>query len=184
MGKAKINTAERNRVHSILKSSYNKNKDAKNDLASQGYVLDEQLSGKRAKVFTGPDGKPSIVYRGTNTIQDVGTDMLVSIGLGKYTNRVKHSKKVHDEVKQKYKTNEVDTYGHSLGGYLAENVGAKGNIVTYNKASIGGKVTNPKQTDIRTKNDVVSQFTPKHDNLVEIKGSKDPLKTHSLDILK
>jgi len=184
MGKEKkISPAAKSNLHTILNASYTNKKTAKIDLAKKGYTLDHKLSGKRAKVFLDPEGNPSIVYTGTKTIQDVGTDIKFVAGFKK-SKRMKHSKKVFKRVKKKYGTNNIDLYGHSLGGLLAENIPTKGNVVTYNKASRGEKVTNKKQTDIRTKYDVVSLLTPKHKNSIRIKGIKNPLKTHSIDMLK
>jgi hypothetical protein len=179
---AKVN--EKKRIHAILSSSYQDNKKASETLAKHGYTLDNSLSGQRAKVFTDQNGKAHVVYRGTQNGGDVLTDIALTLGQGKKTNRVKHSKKVYKQAQEKYGHQDVDTYGHSLGGYLAENSGNnKGKIVTFNKASIGEKAK-PNQVDIRTKNDVVSMFTPKHKNLIEINGNKNVLKSHSVDVLK
>ena len=184
MGKSAASTPEqRRRLHSILKSSYGNNKDAEANLAKEGYTLDKSLSGKRAKVFTDAEGKPKIVYKGTQSIQDVGTDIALTLGLGKHTKRFKHAKKVKKSVQEKYKTDNIDTYGHSLGGYLAENVGTKGKVTTYNKASVGEKVHNKGQEDVRTKHDLVSAMSPKHKGTTVLKGSRDVLATHNLDQL-
>lgn len=185
MGKSKktIDKAEKARVHGIMSASYERNRDAEKRLAAQGYTLDKQLSGRRAKVFVDPNGKASVVYRGTQNAGDVLSDIALSVGLGKYTNRVKHSKKVYKQTQQKYGHHDVDTYGHSLGGYLAENVGNKsGQVTTFNKASIGSK-PGKNQIDIRTNTDLISMMTPKHKGLVEMKGSSNPLKSHSVDSL-
>jgi predicted dienelactone hydrolase len=74
--------------------------------------------------------------------------------------------------------------GHSLGGYLAENSGAHGNIATFNKASVGSKNKNSKQIDVRTKRDLVSMFTPKKKSNITIGSrSQNPLTEHTTDSL-
>ena len=167
-----------------LDASYKDNETAKSMLSKQGFSLDEQLSGKRAKVFLDAKGQPTVSFRGTKTKKDMVTDALIMAGLGKYTKRVKHSKKVIKEVEAKYKQ-PSGAIGHSLGGYLAENSGAKGKIVTYNKAATGRNKHNKNQTDIRTNKDLVSILTKKKGNNVTL-GSKswNPLTAHSTKSLK
>ena len=70
---------------------------------------------------------------------------------------MKHTKKVARQAEEKYKN--VNAFGHSLGGILAEKSGVAGRIVTYNKASLGDKSSKRKkgrQTDVRTTGDLVS----------------------------
>lgn len=167
-----------------LDASYQDNDTAKKTLSKQGLKLDEQLSGKRAKVFVNAEGKPTVSFRGTNNKRDIITDALIMGGLGKYTNRVKHSKKVIKEVENKY-NQPSGAIGHSLGGYLAENSGAKGNITTYNKLATGMNKKNKKQTDIRTNKDIASILTRKSRNNVELRSkSNNPFISHSTKSLK
>ena len=171
-------------VKTGLDASYQDNNQAKRTLAKQGFTLDEQLSGQRAKVFVDPSGKPVVSYRGTSNKKDVITDALIMAGLGKHTKRVKHSKKVMREVEKKY-NQPAGAIGHSLGGYLAENSGAKGKIVTYNKAATGRKIKNKNQTDIKTNKDLVSILTRKKKNNVTLKSkSWNPFTAHSTKSLK
>ena len=167
-----------------IDASYKNNETAKNMLSKQGFSLDEQLSGQRAKVFTNPKGEPVVAFRGTANKKDMVTDALIMAGLGKYTKRVKHSKKVIKQVEDKYKQ-KVGAIGHSLGGYLAENSNAKGKIVTYNKAATGQNKYNKNQTDIRTKKDLVSILTKKKGNNITLKSkSWNPFVAHSTKSLK
>lgn len=171
-------------LQSVLDASYESNENAEKILKRKGYTLDKDLSGERAKVFTDKAGNPHVVYRGTQNRHDVATDALLMVGLGAHTNRIKHTKKIQKQAAKKY-GKPVNAYGHSLGGYLAENSGAKGKITTFNKASNGTKVKNNRQTDVRTHTDLVSLLTPKTGTKkVVIKGSLDPLKSHSVDALK
>lgn len=171
-------------LKSGLKASYmgNNNK-AEEELLKSGYTLDKEMSGKRAKVYTDTDGKPTIAYRGTNNFHDIITDFAIPLGLAQHTKRMAHSKTLAKKVEEKYGQS-ANAVGHSLGGYLAENSGAHGNIATFNKASVGGKNKNSKQIDIRTKRDLVSIFTPKKKSNITIASrSKNPLKEHTTDSL-
>jgi hypothetical protein len=167
-----------------LDASYKDNKTAGSMLSKQGFSLDDQLSGQRAKVFVDGEGKPVVSFRGTSNKKDMVTDALIMAGLGKYTNRVKHSKKVIKEVEAKYKQPSA-AIGHSLGGYLAENSGAKGKIVTYNKGATGQNKYNKNQIDIRTNKDLASILTKKNRNNVTLNSkSNNPFVAHSTKSLK
>ena len=103
--------------------------------------------------------------------------------IGKYTKRVKHSKKVVNDVKNKYGEG-PQAIGHSLGGYLAENSGAK-NVVTYNKLALPFQSKNPFQTDIRTSNDMASVFSNRKNKNITLKSkSWNPFVAHSTKSLK
>ena len=166
-------------LKNALKSSYLSNDKAEKELQKFGYTLDKDLSGQRAKVYTDANGKPTIVYRGTNNLKDWVTNLSIPLGLAHTTNRVKHSKMVAKQVEAKY-GQPANAVGHSLGGYLAEVSGANGNVVTYNKASVGTPKRNAHQIDIRTSRDVVSMLTPKNTNDITIRsaaiGTKVPVK--------
>ena len=171
----------------VLKASYEPNKKAKKTLAKSGFELDKKLSGQRAKVFTDRVGRGNVSFRGTNNLHDVATDLSIGVGLLPITKRFKHTKKVMRQAQQKY--GDVNTMSHSLGGILSERSGARGNIITYNKASLGDKSSKRKkgrQTDIRTKGDIVSVLTPAHSSNITLENNKPHyiLKMHGLGHLK
>ena len=169
----------------VLKASYEPNKKAKKTLAKSGFELDKKLSGQRAKVFTNKTGQGNVVFRGTDNIHDVGTDLSLGVGLIPVTKRMKHTKKVARKAEAKY--GDVNAFGHSIGGFLAEKSGVSGNIVTYNKATLGAKNRKKKrQVDIRTKGDIVSVLTPAHSSNITLENNKPHyiLKTHGLGHLK
>ena len=166
----------------ILNSSYQKNKKAEKTLLKSGYKLDKNLSGERAKVFIDDNNQASIVYRGTANKSDVMTDLAIPFNALGQTKRLKHTKKIAQKVKDKY-GGEVNAYGHSLGGILAERSGVGGNIITYNKASRGSNkgTRNKKQIDVRTTGDLVSVLTPHHERKKVIKsGTINPLDAHGM----
>jgi hypothetical protein len=123
------------------------------------HTYDYNLSNMDSKVFVDKvTGKPTIVHRGTQNLRDVGTDLAIGLGLGKYTKRVKDAKRLTKKVENKYGQS-ANAVGHSLGGYLAENSDAHGNITTLNKAvgiaDIGTKKNSKRQIDIHVKNDLI-----------------------------
>lgn len=170
-------------LKSGLGASYMKNDKAEEELKKSGYTLDKELSGERAKVYTDSNGQPTIAYRGTQNFHDVLTDFAIPLGLAQRTKRMQHSKTLTKKVEEKY-GQPANAVGHSLGGYLAENSGAHGNIATFNKASVGSKNKNAKQVDIRTKRDLISIFTPKKKSNITIASrSQNPLTEHTTDSL-
>jgi hypothetical protein len=152
-----VNSKLRSNTGKLLKVSYKKDKKLKSSL-DKDYNYDQELSNSNTKVWVDKEtGKPVIVHRGTKTIGDLGTDILVGLGLGKYSSRVKQVKKTTKKVEEKYKQ-AADTVGHSLGGYLAENSGSHGDVITYNKANMlipKPKRTKENQLDIYTEGDIV-----------------------------
>lgn len=170
-------------LHSALKSTYQDNKTADKMLKKQGYTLDKQLSGKRAKVFVDENGQAYVAHKGTQSIQDVFTDIGYAFGK-RGSKRLDHAKKVRKQAEEKYGV--VNSLGHSLGGHLAERSGnTQGKVITYNKASNGYKQNNPNQIDIRQSLDIpVSFLTPKNKNNVTLRSkSLNPLKEHKTDSL-
>jgi len=173
----------------ILEASYQKSKDAKNTLEKQGYKLDRDLSNKEAKVFVDSEGKPSIAVRGSKSAYDfLVSDPLLAIGRSDLDPRKRRTNELIETVKKKYKTENIDLYGHSLGGSLISNADTKGKITTFNKGvGLGtvGKTINPNQTDIRTESDIVSLLskTERGGMKQDIRGSKNPIEAHLLNQL-
>ena len=168
---------DRKFIRPILEASYQPKKQASKTLAKIGYKLDKKLSTNESKVFIDPYGQPNIAFRGSTNVKDfLFSDILVGLGKSKYDPRFKQAKELTKKVETKY-GKPVDVFGHSLGGSLAEQSGAKGKIITFNKgvgiAGIGKTIPN-NQTDIRSMNDIVSglALTQKYNN-----GSLETLKT-------
>ena len=177
----------------LLKASYLPQKDAQAKMEKKGYKYDPQLSSMASKVYIAPNGKPVITYRGTKTVKDVIDDGLIGLGLGKYGFKYKGAQRLAKKVEDKYKQ-PADVVAHSMGGWLAENSGNHGNIITYNGASgLGdiGKKKPARQLDISTRGDIVSglgttQKANKEiiDNRFKSKDFfKNSLNAHNLDNL-
>jgi len=118
------------------------------------------------KVFYDPiTNKPYIAYRGSVRASDwIGN---AKLALGLRDEKAEKRIALAEKVKQKYGV-VPDTYGHSRGGFLAEQAGERygGKTITYNKAALPSdiyKKIRPEQTDIRKSGDIVSylSFTQK-----------------------
>ncbi len=129
-------------------------------------------------MFVDEAQQPLILHRGTSTVKDIIDDGLVAIGLGKYGHRYKNARRLTKKVEDKYKQ-PAHAVGHSYGGWLAENSGASGNTLTYNKAvglgDIGRKKTN-RQQDVRTRGDIVSRLSTTQRTNTELVRNKHFLK--------
>ena len=156
-------------LHDLINASYQRNKKAEELGNKHNVQLDHQLSNSEHKVFRDPNtNNSSVVFTGTRKFGDLLTDAALAVGLGKYTKRFKDSERVIRDVKKKYPDTKVTSVGHSLGGFLSENVKADKKI-TYNKGvGLGDieKTISSNQTDIRTKFDPISILagTQKHKN--------------------
>lgn len=150
-----------NDLGDLLKSSYLTQQQAAEKLKKIGYKHDSDLSTMNTKVFVNEYDEPIIIHRGSVNAQDWLDDFKIAIGLGKTTQRVKDAKEITRKVEEKYKK-PASSIGHSLGGFVAENVGAKGQIITYNKAAglgdLGTKKNSGRQLDIFTEGDIVSKI--------------------------
>lgn len=181
-------------IKNILKASYQKPDEARETLKIAGYTQDPALSSQKAQVFLDKEKNPFIAYRGTElgrtkktALADIGTDLMIGAGLGKYTKQYKDTVKLRKQVQEKY-GKPITAIGHSKGGWQSEMSGAD-KVITYNKA-VGladiAKTIPKSQTDIRSKSDIVSlpSLTQKHKGIFKQKGfSLNPLKSHSLKFL-
>lgn len=153
------------RLNDLIKASYASQKDATSFLEKKRPALkrDEELSTMESKVFYNEiTNKPIILHRGSVRVNDfLNDDVKIGFGLGKTTSRYRDAVKTTKLVEQKYGKGAI-AVGDSLGGWLAENSGARGKIVTLNKAT--GitdvfKKTGKKQTDYRVDGDAPSYLS-------------------------
>ena len=152
-------------LHSLLEASYAGTNDAKKIGLENGYLLDEELSNRKHRVFTDKHNNAIIAFTGTRTFGDVITDVALGTGLGDLTYRFADSTRLVDKVKNKYRHSPILAVGHSLGGSLAEHVNKTGKIdkvISVNKGTglFGiGKRLQDNHTDIRTATDLVSTLS-------------------------
>ena len=179
-------------VQNLIDASYKKNKGAAKIAIDNGYYFDNKLSNREAKVFVNKvNNTPTVVYTGSRKYSDILTDGALAIGLLSSTKRLDRSKNLMNEVKDKYKGKHISTYGHSLGGSLAQSVGGD-KIVTVNRGvglfGVGHK-KNQNQFVIRTSTDPVSLLSRLQVNKKKIviphTTYLNPLRAHSyLDVGK
>ena len=175
-----------NQLKGLIQAGYQRNGPARDIAKKQGYELIDKFSNAERKVFLDSKKNPYIVNVGTRKFSDWGTNTAIALGLGRFTNRFKDSKKLLENVRKEYGNNRpITNIGDSLGGALAENSGGDRIITTNKAAGIGSlfKTIQKKQTDIRTGTDPVSllartqfggnKFTIRDTNFL------DPLKAHS-----
>lgn len=149
-------------LHSLLEASYVGTNEAKEIAKDNGYLLDEELSNRKHRVYRDKHDNSIIAFTGTRTLGDAITDAALAVGLADLTYRFSESTKLAEKVKEKYRHSPILAIGHSLGGSLAEHVNKTGlvdKVITVNKGTgIFGihKELKPNHTDIRTETDPVS----------------------------
>ena len=125
----------KNFLHDFLDSSYKRNKEAEMIGNVHGLKLDHDLSNSKNKVFVDPDNNSHVVFTGTRKVGDLITDSSLLLGLQDYHPRFINSKNLIDKVKSKYNNKNINAYGDSLGGRIAESVSDKvDRVITNNKA--------------------------------------------------
>jgi hypothetical protein len=95
----------------------------------EGYSIDPELSNQHRTTYV-KDGKAIVAFRGTdlsgkNKWADLGTDMLITLGLQNLSSRFRNAKKTTQKAIQKYGKENVNVTGHSLGGSTALYVNSK-----------------------------------------------------------
>jgi hypothetical protein len=176
-------------IGEFLKTAYQPQRVTK-DLLQKKKVdgkYDSELSTPDTRVFVSDDGTPNIIHRGSKTAKDYGTDILLGLGLDKYSTRLKRAENVTRKAQEKYGKTAAHM-GHSLGGMVASRVSAKGAPVTTYNSGIGlydiGKTVPKNHTTVRVNTDLVSlgATTQKHrGKLVTIKGDgKGIFDSHNL----
>ena len=178
-------------LHDLLDSSYKRNKEAEMIGNVHGLKLDHELSNSENKVFVDSDNNSHVVFTGTRKVGDLITDASLLFGLQDYHPRFINSKKLINKVKSKY--NNINAYGHSLGGRIAESVSDNvDNVITNNKAISKSdlfKKINSNQIDIRSGSDPISflgAYTQTGGKKKVIKNTNylNPLKSHSYSNIK
>jgi hypothetical protein len=174
----------KNTLKQFVDAGYKKKKDAKN---VKGYVLDEDLSTKRNKVYYDPNtGKAVHTIAGTDSLKDWSNNALIPLGLHQYSNRYKNSKKIQKEANNKYGKENVDLVSHSQSGHIAENLANK-NLVGGKNTTLNPAIIGNHNKDIKVVKSVIDPVslltnTNKHDVHI-IPKSFNPILEHSTNIL-
>lgn len=172
----------------LLRASYESQKEAQQILEPYGYTYDPAISSITDKVFLDKNGNPVVLHRGSKRIFDdwLSSNLPLAVGLESGSDRFKKSKKVIEELRQKYPEKPIISVGHSLGGSIAEKSGADRSI-TFNKG-VGfgdiGKQIPSTQTDIRTRYDLPSilSTTQTGGKRIELPGTLNPIETHNVSV--
>ena len=148
-------------LYDLLKQSYEPlNNSSLKKFEDLGYQLDTSLSNKNNKVFYNQaQNKLIFIVKGTNptSAQDIYTDVALSFGRLKNTDRYKDSDKRLKQAKQKYGVSSALVVGHSLGAIISKYIaGSSDKVVQYNSASVIGEKPRDNVTSYRTSGDLVS----------------------------
>ncbi|KAJ1622244.1 hypothetical protein T492DRAFT_1126911 [Pavlovales sp. CCMP2436] len=142
----------------FLRASYAPLYAAGTEMGKLGYSMDLKLSSNEAKVFFSAATGAVVCFRGSVNAADWAENL--QLGVGVFGPRHQRSKALMEKVQAKYGPSHA--IGHSLGGHLAEHSGARGLILTVDKA-VGvrdlGAQSNPNELDIRAKGDAVSALS-------------------------
>jgi hypothetical protein len=167
------------RIKDLIAGSYQRNTGAREAGAKYGLRLDDSLSNSEHKVWIDRKNRPTISFTGTRKIGDVGTDILLGLGLEKYSTRFRNSKKFMEDVRKKYSA-PATIVSHSLGASLGEYAGGKNDKIINVDKGVGlsgiGKTIPKNQIEIRTSNDPVSLLSNTQKNLgkkIVIKDKKN-----------
>ena len=182
-------------VKKFVEASYEPKKGETKQIGS--YVLDKELSTRKAKVYHDPmSGKTVVANRGTTgTASDWANNARYLAGQYGKTDRMKQAEKVQKAAIQKY--GKVDTnVGHSQAGVITRKLNEKGltgEVINLNPASKGEK-QRKNEFVIRSATDPVSMLHPLRSVMGKDSGSKkrttttkggvNLLKEHSTSILE
>ena len=151
---------DKHHLKKLIKASYADNDKAERIGHHLGLQLDNKLSTGEHKVYTDKNGKPTIAFRGTQITspKDLYTDAALLFGLENHTQRFKDSKKLVNDVHEKYGNAKI--VGHSLGGSLASSSGSHDDKIYSVNKGVGlngiGRTIHENETHIRTNSDPVS----------------------------
>jgi hypothetical protein len=167
------------KIRDLIQASYSRNTPAKEIGNKYGMRLDSSLSNAEHKVYVDRKNRPTVAFTGSRKVGDWGTNLLLGLGLEKYSTRFRDSKKLMEDVRKKYSA-PATILGHSLAASITEYVGGKKDkLITVDKG-VGlsgiGKTIPKNQTDIRTSNDPVSLLSNTQKNLgkkIVIKDKKN-----------
>ncbi|KAJ1637917.1 hypothetical protein T492DRAFT_834076 [Pavlovales sp. CCMP2436] len=142
----------------FLRASYAPIFTAGMEMGKLGYSMDLRLSTNEAKVFFSAVTGAVVCFRGSVNVLDWTENL--QLGVGVFGPRHQRSKILMEKVQARYGAAHV--IGHSLGGHLAEHSGARGIILTVDKA-VGirdlGAQANSNELDIRAKGDPISALS-------------------------
>jgi hypothetical protein len=151
------------------------------------FKLDKELSSASAKVYFNPVTKQSVVvYRGTNTFNDILTDVRALLGLESH-DQFENSYLTQEKAIEKYGASNMSTIGFSLGGLFAKKYSIPSHeIITYNPFTLLNNRENAlNEFTIKTNNDLISALkNPYKNDIIVPVDLINPVETHKLKHLK
>ena len=175
-------------LHTALKNSYKKPKDAAYDMLKNGYQQDPSLSNHNQQVYYNTKDKKLLVsVAGTHNLSDWGTDLWLGAGGLKNTNRYKEADNILKKAKEKYKTS-ATVIGHSLGASIGAGIASKAGGDKYvgldGGYTIGQKTSNnPNFRSYRTEGDIVSGLGANAKHMTTLKNTIPRTGIRPLDVL-
>ena len=172
-------------LKNFVDAGYKKKSEAKK---IDNYILDEDLSTKRDKVYYDPStGKAVHTIAGTDSLKDWSNNALIPLGLHEYSNRYKNAERIQKKANEKYGKDNVDLVTHSQSGNIAENLANK-NLVGGDNTTLNPAIIGKHNKDIKVVKsilDPVSLLTNTNKNDVKIMPkSFNPITEHSTNILE
>ena len=100
---------------------------------TRGFQIDKELSNEEVSVFVNRITNEVVVsYRGTSSIKDVGTDLMVLTSTERLSFRVRSSLELMERVLREYQGFTIKSTGHSLGGFLSRIVSNSFGLESHN----------------------------------------------------
>ena len=151
------------------------------------FKIDKDISTSSTKVYYNPYMHQAVVtHHGTNSFDDVITDIGVLFGLESY-DHFGNSMLTQAKAEDKYGAKNVTTLGFSLGGLLAKKYGLNSKeILTYNPLTFLNNRENAlNEHTIKTNTDLVSALKkPSKNDIVINVDTINPNSSHLLEHLK
>jgi len=131
-----------------------------------GWQKDVELSNENRTIYH-KGGKARIAFRGTDIYnpRDLGTDVLLAVGLQDKSSRMKNALRTTDLTIQKYGKENVSLTGHSLGGSQAAYVSRKRGIEAtgfntfMSPVDVVRQRTYSKFHSVQTREDPIAKYT-------------------------
>ena len=143
-----------------------------NNQIIEDYSLDNELSTPEQRVYKNNKNEIVVASRGTHlktkkdTLNDLRSDLLLSVGLQRFDPRVKREKENLKRVEEKYCKDgcNINTVGHSLGAQVANELGkSSGNVKGVYSFNKGGTALtrggSAKETAFYKSGDLLSNMT-------------------------
>ena len=161
-----------------------KNQQSFNEMReTRNFRIDMELSNKEASVFVNQASNEVVVaYRGTTSIKDVGTDLMILTSTTGLSLRVRQSLKLMERVLRKYQGFTVKSTGHSLGSKISSVVANAFGLESHNfnsAESIHGtfQEQNALTFNYRTHYDVVSILSKNSERVFTKMGNENTLES-------